>query len=338
MKWFFCFLISWFSYAAPRPEPPSGHQVQQNIGAGEQARNAAQEQDKQSQFANGLSSFTGSIAAGCFATQPVPNLPCAIPASLASIALLAKAALFSKAAKKNRNTAYKWENKPPPTGDDKNPYRPQNLPPPGGGPPSNEPTPDFYTDDFTGDGEGETVQFSGDPENQLRKWEKKLRDRGLAYNREKNSITMPDGTVYSGKDFLSSPHIPEKYKNRFKQQAKKLKSHLDRHYARLNAQNKSNNASALKKGQGKKSLYSQGGGGYKGYGRAKTKEDLNSFMSSPQRNPASREKKGSHLDRASGLSVRYGKDRIGISEDNIFALVHRQYQLQRQKKLFLKND
>ena len=81
---------------------------------------------------------------------------------------------------------------------------------------------------------------------------------------------------------------------------------------------------------------SHGGGGSgsgsgSGWGKGGKGGGMGDYWASLNRKPSSKEKKGM----IAGKSKLLGKDSIGVSVDNIFAMVHRRYQAQRKANNFL---
>lgn len=74
-----------------------------------------------------------------------------------------------------------------------------------------------------------------------------------------------------------------------------------------------------------------GSGSGNGWGKGGKGGGMGEYWASLNRKPSSKEKKGM----IAGKSKLLGKDSIGVSVDNIFAMVHRRYQAQRKANNFL---
>ena len=301
--------------------------VTERIGAGEHADKVSGRQKIAAGIGAAKGAFAAVKAAGCCAAVPMKTA-CCILYGAASSDLFRIADIFGKNSKKSRDIARQWRG-----GD---PASPNTPPPPPGppGPPGSEEPPTTTSPPVpvvtipTPGGEPERVKLDKPG---IKKF---LKNNDITWDTEDNTLTMPNGQTFSPGQKVRGHSVPESVSKKFNQQAQKIADQVKAHYAAQEQQARE------KAGKGilKKTAGYGGGGGFKGYGKRKpsrsSDSDSLSSLSGLKNNRTPSSQAQNHLDKASGMSVRHGTDRIGVSEDNIFAIMHRQYQSQRGKKLF----
>ena len=164
-----------------------------------------------------------------------------------------------------------------------------------------------------------------------------LADQGLDFDPKTGTITLPDGRKFSGDD-LNDPAI-QKYANT--PQATALKKQLEGLEQQINQALGADDEGEeeLASDEDGNSL-SGGGGGFAGYGKGGDSgggaDAGGAGGAGAGRLLASAEDPDADKNsRVAGMSVQRGKDRIGVSEDNIFEIIHRRYQSKRQKQHFI---
>ena len=149
---------------------------------------------------------------------------------------------------------------------------------------------------------------------------------------EKAKITLPNGQSWQASDLdkpefqshMSSPEVAS-FKNQMAGMEKQMKE----------AMGIKDDTAGSDEDESPDGLLS-GGGGFAGYGKGG-----GSFGGGgggmAGRNPTGLSKASSDKDknRVAGMSVKMGKDRVGVSQDNIFAMIHRRYKQNRKKGRFI---
>ena len=159
-----------------------------------------------------------------------------------------------------------------------------------------------------------------------------LKERGLKWDPKKKSITLPDGRSYSAED-TNSPGF-KKFASSgpaqaFQGQIKGLEGQIAN--AMGDDEGSDDLGSGLEEEEGDASL---GGGGFAGYGGGAG----GTMIAANGRRPGSAGGDGSGSDKGSkvaGMSVKMGKNKVGVSQDNIFEMIHRRYQAKRKKRQFI---
>ena len=154
-----------------------------------------------------------------------------------------------------------------------------------------------------------------------------LKAKGLDFDPNKRQITLPDGTAFSADD-INTPMM-QKYAKTPAGMAAKAKldaiaAQMDKAYGDDMGFASSGDEDAGGGG---------GGGGWQGYdGAGDTGGGSKRRMAS--RNPNSH-KKNKDKSKLAGMSVKAGKDRVGVGQDSIFAMIHRRYQAKRKRQHFI---
>ncbi len=162
------------------------------------------------------------------------------------------------------------------------------------------------------------------------KFRKMIADNGWKW--AKGKITLPNGDTYSADDLnkpefqkhMSSPEVVA-FKNQMADMEEQLKEDMGLDDDLLAGTGDGESSAGLLSGGGGFAGYGKGGRGFGGGG------GMN------DRDPASKPRAGSDKDKNSvaGMSVKMGKDRVGVSQDSIFAMIHRRYQNNRKNGRFI---
>ena len=165
------------------------------------------------------------------------------------------------------------------------------------------------------------------PEN----FKKILEDNGLKWNPEEGKITLPNGDSYTADD-INKPEISQ-------HASSAPAAALKRQIAGLEKQIKDSmgidNIAGVDEGTDED--VSLGGGGFAGYsaGARGSRGGRNSLLAGLGRKPGSSTGSGTSASKVAGMSVKMGKNRVGVSQDNIFEMIHRRYQTKRRKQQFI---
>ena len=162
-----------------------------------------------------------------------------------------------------------------------------------------------------------------------------LEKRGLKWNPGKKSITLPDGTTVSADDLDNNPEF-RKYASTGAAQAfqNKLKG-LGKQIADATG---SSDGDGLGADGSEGDTASLGGGGFSGYDKGKGGSSGGYGLGSgggPGSLMAGLDKDKKNGNNLAGMSVKMGKNRVGVSQDNIFEMIHRRYQAKRKKRHFI---
>ena len=164
---------------------------------------------------------------------------------------------------------------------------------------------------------------------------------GGNFDPETGTITFPDGRSYSASDldkpefqkFMNSPAMAN-----FKKDMAGLESQVA---SAMGAEDLLNDGEGADDGSSAFDMAGGGGGGFGGYagaGRGGGGGGDGAYGSGLGRrglSSASGDKGDKDGQSVAGMSVKRGKDRIGVSQDNIFQMIHRKYQQKRKKQHFI---
>lgn len=155
-----------------------------------------------------------------------------------------------------------------------------------------------------------------------------LAKRGIAWDPKKQQITLPNGMTGSAKDMNKAlKNLPPEQLQPFTQALSAAAAKLSKKNNSLGLDDESKTESASGGGGSGKSSKSFKGYAGSGYGRGSSGFG-NANMLAQRQN-----KKNSQLNK---MTVRAGNDQVGISQNNIFQMVHARYQSKRQNKEFIK--
>lgn len=162
-----------------------------------------------------------------------------------------------------------------------------------------------------------------------------LEKRGLKWNPGKKSITLPDGKTVSADDLNNNPEF-RKYAATGA--AKSFQNKLKGLGQQIADATGSTDGDGLGADGSEDATASLGGGGFSGYDKGSGGSSGGGYgLGSGGGGPGSltagldKDKK----DKLAGMSVKMGKNRVGVSQDNIFEMIHRRYQAKRKKKHFI---
>ena len=158
-----------------------------------------------------------------------------------------------------------------------------------------------------------------------------LEDKGLKWDPKKKSITLPNGKSYSAED----TNNPEFRKYASSGEAKALQNQMKGLEGQIaKAMGDEGDLGSGLEEDGDAAL---GGGGFAGYSGGGAGAG-GALMAANGRGPGSAGGAGSGSDKGSkvaGMSVKMGKNKVGVSQDNIFEMIHRRYQAKRKKRQFI---
>ena len=155
-----------------------------------------------------------------------------------------------------------------------------------------------------------------------------LKGKGLAWDPSKRKITLPNGKSYTADD-INKPGI-QKLSN--SGPAKALKAQMKA------LENKMGGSDGLAGGGGEEETAEEGlgggGKGFSGYGGGADSGSAGGQLMAGHfgRKPGSDKKGGTKM---AGMSVKMGKDNVGVKQDNIFDMIHRRYQAKRKNRNFI---
>lgn len=153
-------------------------------------------------------------------------------------------------------------------------------------------------------------------------------EQGLKWDPKKKSITLPDGRSYTADD-ADNPEF-RKYASsgpatNLKKQMKGLEAQIDKAMG---------SDDELSEGTEEVADNALGGGGFSGYdGGRSSGGGGGALVASLGRKPGSSE--NDEASKVAGMSVKMGKGQVGVSQDNIFEMIHRRYQKKRKKQQFI---
>ena len=299
-----------------------------------------------------------SIAAACAANE---QYSCATTFGMGALTLLGSARNLENASGESKQAADDWAggvyktgsdgpntNNPGPN-DPNNPNNPPNdpncvgphchaqtppTPPPGqpGGLPTvYEPPPVQFTDP-----NGKIISMIP-TEQGVRDY---LKDLGIKVSDDGNSITLPDGSTYSANEAkaLDTSTMPPDKLQAFNEQMDQIKAQVESGFKNNNPHT-ANTDKKEDENAKDKAKDGKGGGGFKGYasGRKGAGGERKPSSSLEQMLKNAKKQNSVSPSSVSGMSVRYGRDRIGVSQDNIFEMIHRRYQIKRKSNFFREN-
>lgn len=156
---------------------------------------------------------------------------------------------------------------------------------------------------------------------------KYLKKHGLTWDAKKRTITTPDGKTYKADS--SQTLDDKKFANL--PQASAIKSFMKKATSQISADLDAQDAAANKlaaNDDDNSDSNIDGGGGFSGYKNKKKSRRSNKYLNAQK-------SKSKLSNRVKGMFVKRGKDLIGVSQDNIFYIIHRSYQEQRKQKRFI---
>ena len=161
-----------------------------------------------------------------------------------------------------------------------------------------------------------------------------LEKRGLKWNPGKKSITLPDGKTVTADDLDNNPAF-RKYSS--SGAAKAFQNKLKGLGKQIAAAAGSTDGDGLgADGSETGDTASLGGGGFSGYDKGGSGAGAGGYGlgggAGGLMAGLDKDKNGNKL---AGMSVKMGKNRVGVSQDNIFEMIHRRYQAKRKKKHFI---
>ena len=155
-----------------------------------------------------------------------------------------------------------------------------------------------------------------------------LKKKGLTWNPKTGKVTLPNGQSYTGDDaekFKAAANSPAAAA--LNRQIAGLKKQID---AAVGDTGIADSAAADgSMGAGKSGM---GGGGFSSYGKGSSDGRRKHLMAAF--NPGQKTGSGKNPD-LSGMSVKHGKNQVGVSQDNIFEIIHRRYQAKRKRQHFI---
>ena len=162
-----------------------------------------------------------------------------------------------------------------------------------------------------------------------------LKEQGLKWDPNKKSITLPNGKSYSAED----TNNPEFRKYASSGQAQALQNQMKGLEGQIaKAMGDEGGSGDLGSGlEGEEGDAALGGGGFAGYGGGGAGAG-GALMAANGRGPGSAGGAGGSDNKGSkvaGMSVKMGKSKVGVSQDNIFEMIHRRYQAKRKKRQFI---
>ncbi len=158
-----------------------------------------------------------------------------------------------------------------------------------------------------------------------------LKKHGLKWDPKKKSITLPNGKSYTAED----TNNPEFRKYASSGPAKALQGQLKGLEGQIaKAMGDEDDLGSGLEGEedGDAAL---GGGGFAGYGGGAGAGGA--LMAANGRGLGSAGGAGDDgkASKVAGMSVKMGKNKVGVSQDNIFEMIHRRYQAKRKKRQFI---
>ena len=151
------------------------------------------------------------------------------------------------------------------------------------------------------------------------------------------TITLPNGRKFSPSD-IDKPEFQKHLNSPAMAQFNKDMAGLEGQIASAMGEDDLLEDNSLNGGSDSSdNMMAGGGGGFSGYaGAGRGGRGSAHGAGGMGRNPTSASdkdsKEGSNI---AGMSVKRGKDRIGVSQDNIFHMIHRRYQSKRKKQHFI---
>ncbi len=155
----------------------------------------------------------------------------------------------------------------------------------------------------------------------------KLRKHNLTLDTKNRRLVLPDGTAVSADD-INSPQM-QAFSNSPAGQRIKAKLAAIQKKAGKEFDEKmglADNTGETEGGMG-------GGGGFSGYAGAPGGGEDKNLIAGLGRKPGSHKKNKN--SKVAGMSVKSGKDHVGVGQDNIFEMIHRRYQNKRQRLHFI---
>lgn len=158
-----------------------------------------------------------------------------------------------------------------------------------------------------------------------------LKDHGLKWDPNKKSVTLPNGKSYTADDADN----PEFRKYAASGPALALQKQIKGLEGQINKALGDSVDDALASGLDEEGETSLGGGGFAGYSGGATGGTGAMMVASLGRKPGSAGGGANTDSKVAGMSVKMGKNRVGVSQDNIFEMIHRRYQAKRKKQQFI---
>ena len=162
-----------------------------------------------------------------------------------------------------------------------------------------------------------------------------LKDHGLKWDPKKKSITLPNGKSYTGED-TDNPELRQYAASGTASGLQNQLKGLEGQIAKAMGDDGSA-SDALGSGLEDEDDASLGGGGFAGYSGGSSGGGAGGAMAAHGRGPGSigGGGNGDKASKVAGMSVNMGKNKVGVSQDNIFEMVHRRYQAKRKKQQFI---
>ncbi len=323
------------------------------MSASEKAQKAAEKQKKTSLIAVAGGIAAGIKGAGCSASCPSGCCSQAPRWYMVSAGLAGAGMLLGMASKNNEGIADEYSagllndttddtagNTSGPTPGPPTPGPPTPGPPTPGPPTPGPPTPGPPTPGPPTPGPGKDQKKpikvevgSSNVEIDPNNLKKTLEDHGLKWNHVDKTITTPDGKTYSAGD-MDSPEVKAFING---PSGKAFKATMDSIEDQV-SKALGDDGDLLADSDSESNGPSMGGGGFAGYGSTGgSGGGAGMFGGGPGRSLAGLGGKGSKegSTKVAGMSVKRGKDRVGVSQDNIFQIIHRRYQTKRKKQEFI---
>ena len=154
-----------------------------------------------------------------------------------------------------------------------------------------------------------------------------LKKHGLTWSPKDKTMTLPNGKSFTADDldkpefrqYASSPEA-----SRLQAQMKGLEKQITQ----------ATGGDDLAEGEGSEDD-SLGGGGFSGYSGENGAGYGGGTLVAGMGGGGSPGSSASDGSKVAGMSVKMGKNRVGVSQDNIFEMIHRRYQAKRKKQHFI---
>jgi len=165
-----------------------------------------------------------------------------------------------------------------------------------------------------------------------------LAKKGMTLNPEKKTLTMPDGTVHTAdpnmdtSQFANSPQ-GKAINNQMQAMQASLKKQLEDSYGDDEVAGSGNAFGDDDDEMGG----GGGGGGFAGYGGGSNTGGGAGYgrqvaaLGIPKKTGADDD----NASKVAGMSVNAGSNKVGVSQDNIFKMIHRKFQKKRKQKQFI---
>ena len=164
-----------------------------------------------------------------------------------------------------------------------------------------------------------------------------LKKQNVKFDSEKGSITMPGGQTATAKD-MDKPGFKDFLASTsgaaFQNQLEGLKKQIA-----ASSDSEGGLETALEDGGEDSDISLGGGGGYAGYSAGGKKARRGGGGALMPNSAFGSRAGGQNLsNRVAGMSIKAGRDRVGVASDNIFEMIHRRYQMKRKQKQFIETE